>query len=60
MLVIVPNVLRDEIYQKLDAELEKNPTIKPHRESIYADLLSYYNEHGVIPEFTLTTKEPHR
>lgn len=57
-LFIVPNELRDAIYAKLDAEIAKWPDAAKDREALYEQLLAYFNEHGVIPEFSLTPKEP--
>jgi len=56
MFFIVPNVLSNAIYERIDKQLEEVPVLKAQRENIYDDLLSYFNEHGVIPEFTLKEK----
>ncbi len=63
MMVIVPNSLQDEINKKLDAALESigAPThestlienIEHDREFMYHQLLSYYDEHGFVPDFIL-------
>jgi hypothetical protein len=62
MLVIVPNCLRDEINAAIDTALIGHPDAEPDREIFYDTLLAYFNEHGVIPEFTLekraTTRAP--
>jgi hypothetical protein len=50
---IVPNVLRDQIYAKVDAEIEKVPEAAPDREHFYHQLLEFFNEHGYVPEFGL-------
>ena len=55
-MVVVPNSLRDAIYAKIDPQLEKLPELKDQRENIYGELLAYYDEHGVIPDFELTAK----
>lgn len=54
--VIVYNDLRDAIYRAVDAALEKAPQFRPERESIYKDILAYYDEHGQIPDFHLEAK----
>lgn len=54
--VIVPNSLRDEIYAKVDAAIAEVPDAAPDRECFYSELLNYYNEHGVIPNFSLQKK----
>lgn len=50
---VVPNELSDLIYARIDAELEKVPEAAADREHFYAQILDYFNEHGVIPEFGL-------
>jgi len=55
-LCIVPNDLRDAIYKKIDEQLVDRPALVEHRESIYLDLLNYFDEHGVIPDFSLQEK----
>ena len=52
-LVIVPNSLRDAIYRKVDAAIEKAPAAAPDREFFYGKILEYFNEHGEIPDFEL-------
>lgn len=52
-IVIVPNDLRDALYAKIDEQLVDHPGLIEQRESIYKDLLNYYDEHGVVPDFTL-------
>ncbi len=56
-VAIVPNELRDELYKRIDAQLEKHPVLKNQRELIYEDMLSYFDHHGVIPDFTIEPKE---
>jgi hypothetical protein len=56
MLVIVPNYLSAEIYRKVDEALVGHPDAVPDREIFYETLLSYFNEHGIIPEFELQKK----
>lgn len=61
VFLVVPNSLRDELYARIDAQIEQCPQAGPDREVIYHRLLRYFNEHGVIPEFELTpapTPEP--
>lgn len=53
MLVIVPNSLRDAINAKLDAALAACPAAAPDRDLFYRQLLAYFNDHGVVPDFTL-------
>ena len=55
-MVIVPNSLRDAIMEKLDTEIAKHPDAEKDREVLYGQLLSYFDEHGVIPEFSLERK----
>ncbi len=57
MLVVVPNYLRDEINRRLDAEIAKEPAAEKDREALYLQLLTYFNEYGMIPDFTITPTE---
>jgi len=54
--VIVPNSLRDAIYARIDAALAEFPDAASDREIFYSQLLAYFDEHGVIPEFELANK----
>ena len=56
--VIVPNQLRDAIMGKLDAEFAKFPDAEIDRDVLYQQLLTYYDEHGCIPEFQLVRRDP--
>lgn len=53
MFVIVPNVLSDAINAAIDKALLDCPEAAGEREIFYSQLLGYYNEHGVIPPFTI-------
>ncbi len=53
MLVIVPNSLSDAINKKLDAAIAKCPDAEKDRDTLYQQLLTYFDEHGVVPDFTL-------
>lgn len=53
MLYIVPDYVSDEINAKIDAAIEEVPDAAPDREVFYDQLLSYFNQHGVVPDFTL-------
>jgi len=55
MIVIVPNSLRDAINAKLDEAFKTCPEAEKERESLYRRLLEHFDEHGVIPDFTLTS-----
>lgn len=58
MFVIVPNSLSAEIYRRLDEEIAKAPDAAKDRETLYGQLLAYFNEHGVIPDFSLVPTNP--
>lgn len=51
--VIVPNALADEINRKLDAAIAEVPGAAKDREALYSSLLAYFDEHGVVPDFSL-------
>lgn len=52
-MVIVPNDLRDRINAKLDAVIKECPDAEKDRDVLYSQLLGYYDEHGVVPDFSL-------
>jgi len=56
MLTVVPNVLRDTINAKLDAAYKLVPDAEKDRELHYLELLRYFDEHGVIPDFSIYKK----
>lgn len=55
--VIVPNYVHDAIQSKLDAALAEVPDAAPDRDIFYQTLLNYFDEHGVLPEFSLVKRE---
>lgn len=57
MLVIVPNYIRDAINAKIDAALVDCPQAAPDRDMFYDQLLEYFHENGVIPEFSLQKRD---
>lgn len=57
MMVIVPNYIADEINARLDAEIEKHPRAARDRDELYRQLVSYVNDHGVIPDFSLEPRD---
>lgn len=58
MFLLVPNDLADALSAKLDAALAEFPEASKDREALYDQLLSYVNEHGVIPDFTIGRTSP--
>ena len=62
-MVIVPNELADAIHAKISAAIAELPegeheTAEADRPALYQHLLSYFDEHGMIPDFSLQKKEP--
>lgn len=57
MLYIVPDSLRDAINAKLDAALAEVPDAAPDRDLFYEQVLSYFNQHGVLPDFSIVPKD---
>lgn len=55
-LVIVPNSLRDAINAKLEAAYETCPAARADHEYLFSVLLGHVDEHGTIPDITLTPK----
>lgn len=63
-IFIVPEVLSEQIYAKIDAQIALHPDSAGDREAHYEWLLDFFNEHGFVPDFTLqlktdTTKAEH-
>jgi hypothetical protein len=57
MFAIVPDSLRDAINAALDKALDGRPCDADSRAVLYDQLLCYFDEHGVIPDFALTPTE---
>jgi hypothetical protein len=53
---VIPNSLRDAINEKLDNAFAGMDVKAEDRESVYNQLLNYFDEHGYIPEFEITKK----
>ncbi len=51
--VIVPNSLRDKIYELVDAAIAKVPEASVDREEFYQTVLNYFDVHGTLPEIEL-------
>ena len=56
MLAIVPDDLREAIEARLDEAIASCPDAAADRDELYRQLLSYFHEHGVIPNFSLEKK----
>ena len=54
--LIVPDALYDAIHKRLTEEFEKFPEAEVDRDALYHRLLEYFNEYGILPEFTLEKK----
>ena len=50
MFVIVPDILAEKIYNKIDVFVAKYPEQEENREAMYHDLVSVYNNYGVIAD----------
>lgn len=57
MMIIVPNFIRDSINEKLNIAFKEVPDAAKDRDYFYEELLNYYDEHGIIPDFNLTPNE---
>lgn len=59
-LVIVPNYVSEAIHEKMAAAFLLRPEpYWPSSDSwngLYQQLLSYFDDHGVIPEFSVTKR----
>lgn len=56
-MLIVPNTLTDAINAKLDRALKECPEAEKDREELFRQILSHFNEHGVIPDFVIGKRE---
>lgn len=54
MIVVVPNELSDAIDKKITLALSGRSCSEKDREIIRNQLIGYYNEHGIIPDFDLS------
>lgn len=52
-MAIVPNSLRDAINERLNTQIAIHPDAEADRDALYSMLLEYFDEHGVIPDFSL-------
>jgi hypothetical protein len=57
--VIVPDYLRDEIYRRVDEAIALVPGSEPDRDIYYRHVLSYFNDHGFIPDFSIVANPKH-
>lgn len=55
-LVIVPNIVADQINEKLFLAYQDCPEAEIDREYHYQLLLEYFDKHGHLPDFTLVKK----
>lgn len=53
MFYILPNYIGDEIDRLLDAQIEKVPGAAKDRDVLRGQLIDYFADHGVIPDFSL-------
>jgi hypothetical protein len=58
MVLIIPNYVADAINAKLDIALAECPEAVGDRDALYHQLLGYFDEHGVIPNFSLQRHQP--
>ena len=56
-LVIIPDYIYDEITKKLDAAILEHPEAEKDRAELRAQLVSYLDEYGIIPDFSLVKKK---
>lgn len=50
---VIPNYISDEIDRKLEAVIVKHPGAEKDRAELRSQLVAYFDEHGVVPEFDL-------
>lgn len=59
--LVVPNSLSEEIYRAVDAAIAQVPesdfpAVVKERDRFYHILLAYFDEHGVIPTFSISNE----
>lgn len=57
-IVAVPDYVRDAINRQLDQALLDWPATATDRQCLYQQALSYYDEKGVMPSFTVVKAMP--
>jgi hypothetical protein len=57
MIVVVPDCLRNAINEALDRAIAECPGAAHERSILFDQLLGYFDEHGVIPDFTLAKRK---
>lgn len=57
MFYVVPNHVGNAIDAALDAEITKVPDAAKDRPVLRSQLIEYFAEHGVIPDFSLARKD---
>lgn len=56
MFVIVPESLSQAINAKLDAAFVNAPDAAKDRDEFYRQLVTFFNENGYVPDFSLEPK----
>lgn len=56
MIAVIPNELSNAINKKLDAAFEDFPEAEKDRDGLFRQLLYYFDEHGILPDFKLVKK----
>lgn len=57
MFYVIPNCVANEIDAALDAEIAKVPDAAKDREVLRSQLIEFFAEHGVVPDFSLAKQE---
>ncbi len=52
-IVVIYDELNNAINNALDKAIEKCPGAEKERENLYQQLLMYFDEHGVLPDFSI-------
>ena len=53
MFAIIPDYVSDEIDRRLEAALAETPAAEKDRQQLRAQLVSYFVDHGMVPDFSL-------
>lgn len=55
-IVVIPDYIYNEITRKLDAAIEAHPDAEPDREFLRSEVVTFFCEHGYVPNFDLGKK----
>ena len=55
--ILLPNYVAAEIDARLDAAIAEVPAAEKDREHLRGQLIDFFSEHGVVPDFSLARNQ---